>query len=424
MNKKMIEINQIPVTIIQTKKFKTQIIEVLFLGEFSKENATKRSLLSRLLGTATKKYPTKKAIANHLFDLYDASIGISSSPTYETNMMIASLELINEKFAPSNEHLLEKGVSFLQEMLTNPNVANEMWNESDFVEQKRILAASIKNVYNNKGRYAFKRMIQLMCPNEITSVSSLGDLEDLEPITSKTMYDFYQQVMAFDCASIYCVGDFDEAKLIAALSQLGPFCVGKNKNLPMKINDFYPNEVKKVKEVQAINQAKLVMGFRTLINVNHPLLYPALIFNGMFGGSFSSDLVQTVREKNSLCYSIHSSLNLSDKLLTISAGIDAIHSETVQKLVCDILNQYQNGIFDYNKFAISKDMMLSELIELEDSSEGLIDFHAKNDMLGRHQTVDEIKIQIQNTSIEQMQEVSKMIFLDTVFLLASEDKHD
>lgn len=55
-------LNQVPVTLIKTSKFKTTVVEMMFLGSFSKANATKHSLLLRLLRASTKRYPTKKPL--------------------------------------------------------------------------------------------------------------------------------------------------------------------------------------------------------------------------------------------------------------------------------------------------------------------------------------------------------------------------
>lgn len=417
-------INNIPVTLIKTPKFKTTLIEITFLGAFTKENATKRSLLTRLLTAATKNYPTKKAIANRLFELYDASVGINSMPSYETNVTTFTMELINDKFVPTKTSLITLGIEFISEMLFNPNISEGKWDEHDFEEQKKILKAHITNIYNHKSRYATQKLIQSMCVNEITAVSSLGDLDDLQAIDAKEMYRYYKDFLENDFAHIYVVGDFSSELVLDAFSKLPRLKSGNNPYLPMKELDVIPQTVKKLEERQSLNQAKLVMGFRTLINQQHPLLMPALIFNGMFGGTFSSDLVQTIREQHSLCYSISSSINVLDKLMLINAGIDGENSDKVQSFVLKILNQYQNGVFEKNNFQIAKDLMINELNEMEDSPEDVLDFISKNDLLNRKWTIEELIEQINATTPSQIQEVAKGIYLDTVFLLANEVNHD
>ena len=254
MEIKQMNLNNLPITFIKTPKFKTTLIEIMLVGPFTKENATKRSLLTQLLLTATKNYPTKKAIAHHLFELYDASIGINSFPSYDTNVTYLSLELINEKYAPRPSSLLSLGIDFISEMLFNPHVDQKQWNNHDFEEQKRILKASIENVYNHKGRYATQKLIQTMCADEITGVSSLGDLADLELIDAKSIYDFYQEFINNELAHIYVVGDLEEEHLCQSLSPLSHLKAGANPFLTAQEQKIIPTAVKKVIEKPEVKQ--------------------------------------------------------------------------------------------------------------------------------------------------------------------------
>jgi predicted Zn-dependent peptidase len=173
--------NNVNTTLIKTDKFKTILFQIVFLGEFSKENATKRSLLSRLLTVATKKYPNKKTITNRLMDLYDASLSITTYPSYKTSITIFSLDIVNQNNLP-NKTLTKDALAFLNEVIFNPNIEDGLFSEKDFLEQKRILGESIRNIYNNKNRYALRQMLNKMAPNEIISVSSIGNIDGLEKI--------------------------------------------------------------------------------------------------------------------------------------------------------------------------------------------------------------------------------------------------
>jgi len=126
-------LNQVPVTLIKTSKFKTTVVEMMFLGSFSKANATKHSLLLRLLRASTKRYPTKKALTNRLFELYDASVAIHSLPSFATNVTFVSMELINDQYASKDSSLLEAGINLLAEILFNPNLDGSRWNQHAFL---------------------------------------------------------------------------------------------------------------------------------------------------------------------------------------------------------------------------------------------------------------------------------------------------
>ena len=105
------EINGIETVLIKTDKFKTITFFITYLGEYNKEVATAKTLLSMLLSGSTKNYQTKKAILNKLFSLYDAAISVHNFPIYKTNVQLFALNIINPKFV-QNENLLTESIEF------------------------------------------------------------------------------------------------------------------------------------------------------------------------------------------------------------------------------------------------------------------------------------------------------------------------
>ena len=134
MEIKEVTLNGISTTLIKTSKFKTINIHVVFLGEFSKETATRKSLLTRVLANSTKKYPTKKALATKLLDLYDASAGVVTYPSGKTSVTVFSIEIVNEKNL-GIKGLTKEAVELLWEVIFNPNLENGLFSEKDFLEQ-------------------------------------------------------------------------------------------------------------------------------------------------------------------------------------------------------------------------------------------------------------------------------------------------
>ena len=60
MNRITQNINNIPVYLYKTDKFKTINIRLVFKNHYTKENTTKYSLLTSILSNTSKKYNTKK----------------------------------------------------------------------------------------------------------------------------------------------------------------------------------------------------------------------------------------------------------------------------------------------------------------------------------------------------------------------------
>lgn len=411
--------NNVNCTLIKTDKFKTITIQIVFLGEFSRDNATKRSLLTRVLTASTKSYPTKKAIANKLFDLYDASVSVSVYPSYKTSITVFSLDIVNEKNLNSDS-LTKEALTFFRELMFNPNADNNAFNSKDFAEQKRILKQNIKNIYNNKNRYALRKLLNNMAPDEIISVSSLGTLEDLEIITAEDLFAQYQSMITTENVSIYCVGDFDEQKMLEDLKILGDF---PDNPKPMETVSEEDHKIEKVREYiekQNINQSKLIMGFRNDVNTKSPLFLASLLFNAMFGGLFASDLIRVVREANSLAYTIASQIMNDVKVMIVSAGIDENKYQMTSDLVIKQLELYKQGQFGGDNFEIAKDSIASDLAEIEDSPYMIINFILRNYLHDIRLTVGDMLAQLDAITLGEIQEVAKGTALDTIYLLAGD----
>ena len=411
-------INDIPVYFSKTEKFKTINLQIIFLNEFNEFLATRLSLLSRLLNNSTKKYNTKKKIVNKLFDLYDANVSVFSYPSYKTSLTVFSLEIVNEKNI-NDKTLINEAFLFLKEVIFNPNISWGSFNEKEFFEEKRRLKESIEKIYDNKNRYSIKKLIQNMCQGEISSVSSLGNLEELENITPKTIAETYEFLINTSNVSIYCVGDITEERLKEELKNFD-FKQNSKENFQIVSNEIKKiNSVKEVKETQNVNQSILCMGYRTSFNSNHDDYFAGLVFSEMFGGLYTSDLFRVVREENSLAYSIVSQMIPDVKIMIVNAGIDGKNYDFVLKLVSDELKKYKEGTISNDLLEVAKATLINDLKETEDDPKSYASYMFKNYLTGLNLTISDNIDKVDSITIEDVKKIAQGIELDTVFLLTN-----
>lgn len=420
MEIKEVRLNGISTTLIKTSKFKTINIHVVFLGEFSKETATRKSLLTRVLANSTKKYPTKKALATKLLDLYDASAGVVTYPSGKTSVTVFSIEIVNEKNL-GIKGLTKEAVELLWEVIFNPNLENGLFSEKDFLEQKRLLRERLNNVYNNKTRYALREMLKKMAPEEIISASSLGSLEDLEKVTNEDLVAQYKEMLEKENVSLYVCGDFEEESMLRDLSLLGEIKSQPHEHETVLTEPVRVKKVREYFEKQKIKQAKLIMGFRSDVNSKSELYPAALVFNAMYGGIFASDLIRLVREENSLAYTITSMFMDDVMVLVVAAGIDGSKYQLTTDLVIKQLEYYKQGGINPELLQTAKENLTNDLLQIEDNPVQLINFALKNYLHGLNYTVSELEAAIKAVTPEDVQRVALGVNLDTIFLLAGED---
>ena len=70
--------------------------------------------------------------------------------------------------------LLQKAFEFLAEVITNPNMNEDAFDQKTVENEKRSLKQRIQSVYDDKMRYSNVRLIQEMCKDEPYAINVHG----------------------------------------------------------------------------------------------------------------------------------------------------------------------------------------------------------------------------------------------------------
>lgn len=429
MNRITQNINNIPIYLYQTHKFKTINIRFVFKNHYTKENTTKYSLLTSILSNTSKKYNSKRRVSNALDNLYSANIVFSTYPIHKTRITTVNLTIVNEKYV--SEKLIEQGIDLVKEFLLNPNMDNKVFNQKVYEEERSLLEEGLKRVFNNKNKYAFRQMIDHMCKDEIVSVNSNGSLEDLENIAIDDMYDTYLDLLNNSEKEVYIIGDIEFDDISDSLSNK---ILKKLKQCKLDLDsNLLENkeivEVKNIIENADTNQAQLLLGYRTSIGPLDTDFHALKIFVAMFGGVYSSNLNRVIREEHSFTYSIYASLIGRAKIMYINAGLDAKNCDETIKLIDCELNKYKNGDIDIDLLNSTKAEMLDALVSFDDNPGGILNafidvntiFKGIKEYKTSKEYCDSLREKINAITIEDIKRVANKIQLDTIYRLQKEN---
>lgn len=415
------KINNINYKLIKTNQYKTITGIISFVRPLNIEDFTYYSLLNRIIGSSSKKYPTKKMLSNKMYELYDCSAYMSTSYSYKSANSFFVFQTINGKFV-NDKNLFKNNINILKEIIFNPLIDNNGFNEKNFNEEKRSLENDIKNIYNNKKKYSFRKLMEAMAPNDIISASTLGDLNVLNKITSQLLLNFYNKILNDSWIHIGLIGDITKEEVIENFND-----IELNSNLvnletfPKEI--IFKDKVLQVSEKQDIVQAKLMMAFRYDIDYSNEYYIPLIVFNAMFGGMFGSSLFMTIRERYSLTYDISSELIINKKILIVSCGVDSSNLDLTSDLVIKEFENYKNGNINQDLLDVAKAFLINDLNEMEDSPFSSLSFKLDNEITNRPSR-EKIIDYIKTTTLKDIIEVSNLIKLDTIFTLDSGDVYE
>lgn len=405
---------------IKTNKFKTTSIEIIFSRELKKEEITIMNFLASIMTYTTKKYNTKLKFSQKMENLYASKVFASSYRLGKNINVDFNMKLLNDKYA--EEGLLEESLKFLSEIIFNPNVDNNEFDQESFDVIKNDEQSQIERFKEDSRRYSTLRLMELTDSTKPFSYNLKGYLEDLEKINRKNLYDFYKEFIKCQIIDIYIIGDIDFDKTEKIVSDNFKFDIVKSNQ-----NDFlieWKNHREKIQEVvesDKTNQAKLSISCR-LENINKfERNYILNIYNLILGGTADSKFFKNIREKYSLCYYASSGANKLDNLLVISSGITKDNYSKIMILIEKEMNDMRKGNFDDIEIEKAKKYYISNLEEIEDSPNQIIALYYSMDKLGADD-VETKKKMINKVTKDDIVALSNKVYIDTVFLLGGDKK--
>jgi predicted Zn-dependent peptidase len=181
--------------------------------------------------------------------------------------------------------------------------------------------------------------------------------------------------------------------------------------------DYEVNNVNVVKENLDVNQGKLVLGYRTGIPFEEKLYNGLLIASDILGGGPNSKLFKHVREENSLAYYIVSMVIKYKSILLIDGGIEFENYNKTIKIVSEQIEKMKNGDFTDDDIEISKKTIKSSTESIKDSIFLISEFFFSQGLANDDRSLEEVLIDMDNVTREDIIRASKQIALDTIYFM-------
>lgn len=409
--------------VIQTEKFKTNIISIFLTLPLTKENITKEALISAVLRRGNMHYNTSEEMSIALEEMYGAGFDCGIEKMGDTHVLKFYIETVNEEFLPTREDILKNGVNMLCDIVFNPLVINGAFKD-DYVEmEKNNLKQIIERKIDNKGRYALERCIEEMYKNKPYGLYKYGYVEDLSNINSQNLYETYIETIKSAKIDIFVSGKIENEDVKNIFLQNEQINKLDNRQIDF-IKDNKIQEMQTPDEITEeldITQAKLVMG---LIMKEESLedKYLAIVYNTILGGGANSKLFQNVREKASLAYSAGSNYVRQKGNIFIRLGIETSNYDKAKEIIMKQLEDMKNGEFSEEDLNNAKTTIIATIDFIPDEQDTQISYYFGQEFTGKIISIDEYKQKIQNITKDQVVEFAKNIQLHTTYFLKGKEE--
>lgn len=407
---------------INDSKYKTNYTNVYFSMPLTAENATKASLVAKILKRGCEKYPSMAELRAVLDMDYSATMNFSAFKEGEKTVFALSVSTMKNQYAPNGEDIFATALDIAFEALLKPLTENGAFLPEYFESEKRNLHDSILSQLNNKASYSRARFISAMCEGEAYSVNGEGDLEVLEALTSAELYAFLKNMIKTAVCDIYFVGSESEDRV---KSLVEAYFEGVERQSGERCRTALVTEVKgrDVTETLDIAQAHLWIGYRAPATYSSPDYLKFVLFNMIMGGDVSSKMFMNIREKLSLCYTCYSSLDGMKGIFTAYAGIDPENKEKTLNAFYTELENVRAGKIDATELEDAKKAYVNRMREIQDNPSMLPPwFHMRlESALPRDPWSD--AEEIMKLTVDDVVWASKQIEKDTVYFLTKTVKN-
>jgi len=406
----------------KSDQFKTINFSVKWKSALDEKKSALRAVLANVLEESNGRYRSQTEFRNALDELYGTVLYTDAGKRGETHIVSLSAECVNDEYL-SEGGVLEEVLSLIKTVIFDPNIVNGQFDETVVNREKRSVKERIRSLYDDKTRYAQKRLLELLRPGSAASAPSYGTEETVDALTSAELFAAYESMLNEDEIDIYVVGDIDEDDMTEKIRSLLTFKGRKvhERQTATQQTATQETEVRHVREKQDMKQGKLHLGFTTPVTFRHPDYAKMQMTNGVFGGFAHSKLFINVREKESMAYYASSSYSSHYGLLYVMAGIDAELEEKAVKLISEQLTALQQGEITDLEMEQTKALLANGIKSAFDSARGQIEVFDQYKELDENFTADTIIAGWESVTKDDVKTMASEIKLEIVYLLSGKE---
>ncbi|MBR5662849.1 MAG: insulinase family protein [Bacilli bacterium] len=400
---------------IHVDNFRSCHFSLVFRNKFNEKEAVAFTLLADLLTDVSKNYPSPKYVYRHIDSSYILNFYGSFSKVGKATQMYIICDYVDPKYIKEKDYL-DNTYKFIFDMISNPLIINNAFDEKPFNAVKRRLLTELSSLKEDNNFLSVHKALKIFSNDGITSFNLLDMIDYINGITSEELYKFYLKLINNSSVDIFITSSTDENILNNVVKKYYPFKNTKN----IKYEELVFNKKrllpKKVVDKSSYKQSTIVMVFNidnmTMFEREFVMPFYRSIINS---GGLGSKLYVSLREKNSLCYNVSTSCYDRTNLLlinsTIKVGEENKAIRLIKKCVKDMVGRISNeefvgAFYDYQR-------NLKGMVD----SIGAINRLYMNMYYASFSSYEEKQISYKKVTIDDVNELAKKIHLNTIYVL-------
>lgn len=406
--------------VIKTDKFKCERISINFENKIDRRKMPLSLLAFSILKRGTEKYATLKELNKKLDELYATIISTNVQRLGKNYLLGFSAEMLGSEYVDKNTDILRESLEIIHEMLYRPLLMDGFFLDKFVESEKDNMIDAINARINNPRAYALGRCVETMYKDDEFSIEQLGNVDMVRSFTKEEATNEYRTIISSCPITVFYIGSRDIDSIKDLITDIfnddhSATAIREDNDVDFSIDT---KRTKYVTENMDISQGKLVLGFKSGINLTSTKdFYAMLVFNEIFGGSPISKLFLNVRERLGLCYYCSSSYSVIKGAVIVSCGVEPSDKKKAQDEILKQFKDIKKGKISKEEFSSAIKSLLNGYSETYDYPSRIESFYELRSAYYINDTVDDCKRKLLDISIEDVIRVANNIKLDTVYFL-------
>lgn len=390
---------------IQTQKFSDVYVSCKTMMPFNRNTITALNVLVYMMKAKTQKMNSKQKLASTLNLAYGTKVSYGLTSYGDIVTLDVRFQFVRPDWIEDASYL-NKVKQIMDQVLFHSVLDEENFNESIYLLKNRLLA-QMDDPANLSCMYAF----EMAHDKHSISIPVQGDLKDLHTLTLEDVQAVYELYM--DMAKHFYVCGYVTQELYDYIDSLDSHCafISERTLLP-RVESSY-----KIYE-KNISQTYISQVYSTGVDISSDDYEAQCLLCSVLGQSQKNLLFDEIREKNSLCYSISSSLIRFDGALLIHTGVNRKDVNKVLNLIETQMDRLLNMDYDDRYLEIAKMDFKNRIISGLDHPLSLIAQAFLDDLLHRDITTQQRIDRIMQVTKEEISRVALRMNLASVAIVA------
>ncbi len=406
---------------LSEQSYRTDRLTGLFAVPITAATAAEYAILPGLLTRSCAAYPTVAAFNRRLDELYGATVQGQIYRLGGWQILAFTISYLNRRYTLDGSDLTGACTDLLLDMLFDPALEEGVFPADAFAQEKRCLLERLQGEMNEKRTYARQRCEQVLCPDHPFSLNPNGTEETVNALTPTAAATARERLLSE--ATIHWLyqsaedADTLNEKLHARFGTL-PY----RRPTALHLDSSFTIKESTLTEHMALNQAKLVLGFRIAVTEPEGNIEAAQLMNTLWGGCVTSLLFTHVREELSLCYYCAATYDRFTGIILVDSGVQPENAQRTKEEVLKWLDAIREGNFSDEELEAARRALIQKYVSASDSPEALENHYIGQTLYDDYVTPDEKRSRILAITKEDVCRAARLTHFDSTYLLAPNEE--